>query len=325
MKRRDSLRTLVALGAAVAPWSPAAQQTGKVRRLGFLSLNPASPRTTGAFLKGMQELGYVEGRHFVVEWRFADGKAERLPALAAEIVQSNVDIIVAAPSGAVRAAQKASVDTPIVMAASSDPVGWGFVRSLARPGGNVTGLSTLGGDTGTKLPDLLLSMVPNVSHIAVIDNADTVSRTMSKSVQAGIGQAGRKALVIEASTPQQFEGAFATMAREKVDALIVATSSFSPRQRRQIAELALKHRLPSAFASREHVEAGGLMSYGTNFGELYRRSATYVDKIFKGAKPGDLAVEQPASFELVVNLKTAAALGLRIPDAVLLRATEVIR
>ena len=267
----------------------------------------------------------VEGKNLVIEWRFAEGKLESLPGLAAELVQLKVDVIVAVPSGAIGAAQKATSTIPIVMATAGDPVGSGFVKSLARPGGNITGLSTMGGDTGAKLLDLLRSVVPKLSRVAVLDPIGSGYRTTSKSVRAALQKAGVKTLVAEAWTSQEIENAFSMMAREKADAVIVGTVTFSTLQQRQIAELALKYRLPSMFGNRGYVDAGGLMSYGTKFTDLYHRSATYVDKILKGAKPGDLPVEQPVTLELVVNLKTAKAIGLTIPQTILLRADEVIQ
>ena len=322
-------KLLVTLGAGAlafaAPPGSFGQQQGKVWRVGFLSPTSASlssPNTV-AFLKGMRELGYVEGKNLVIEWRFADGKLERLPGLAAELVQLKVDIIVTAGSPAISAAQKATSTIPIVMATVGDPVGSGFVKSLARPGGNITGLSNMAGDIAAKFIDLLRSVVPKLSRVAMLTPSTTYGE-LSKSVQAAAQKAGVKTLVAEASTPQEIENAFSMMVREKADAVFVGSPTVFAQQHRQIAELALKYRIPSMFADRVTVEAGGLMSYGTKTTDLYLRAATYVDKIIKGAKPGDLPVEQPVSFELVVNLKTAKALGLTIPQTILVRADEVI-
>jgi putative ABC transport system substrate-binding protein len=274
----------------------------------------------------MRELGYVEGKNLVVEWRFADGNFERLPGLAADLVQLKVDVIVAVASAAIGAAQKATSTIPIVMATTGDPVGSGFVKSLARPGGNITGLSNMGGDTGAKLFDLLLSVVPKLPRVALlVTPTSTTYRAIMESVQSATQKAGVKILVVEASTPQEIENAFAIMARENAGAVIVGSAPFFALQRQQIVDLALKYRMPSMFGNRDYVEAGGLMGYGGTRTENYVRSATYVDKILKGAKPGDLPVEQPALFELVVNLKTAKALGLTIPKTILLRADEVIQ
>jgi putative ABC transport system substrate-binding protein len=326
MNRRQTLVALVAMGAAAASGASRAQQQGRIWRVGFLALSGAAQesRSANAFLNGLRDLGYVEGRNLVVEWRNADGKPEGLHSLATELVQLNVDVIVAAPSSAIAAARKATSTIPIVMATAGDPIGSGLVKSLARPGGNVTGLSTMGGDTGAKQVDLLLAVVPRLSRVAVLDNTSTTYRTTSKSAQAGAQKAGLKTLPVAASTSQELEHAFATMTRDKAEAIIVGTATFSPPQQRQIAEPAIRYRLPSVFGNREYVEAGGLMSFGTKFSDLYRRSATYVDKILKGAKPGDLPVEQPVTLELVVNLKTAKALGLTIPQPLLLRADDVI-
>jgi len=327
MNRRNTLIALAALSAAAGSRASLAQQQGKVWRVGFLSLTSASvaSQNTGAFLKGMRELGYVEGKNLVIEWRFADGKFERLPGLAAELVQLKVDVIVAAASPAISVAQKATATIPIVMASTGDPVGSGFVKSLARPGGNITGLSNMGGDIGPKLFDLLHSVVPNLSRVAVlVSPTSTTYRAISEGVQAAAQKAGVKTLVAEASTPQEIENAFSMMARENTGAVIVGATPFFTLQRPQIAELAIKYRMPSIFGTRAYVEAGGLMSYGQNIANNYWRAATYVDKILKGAKPGDLPVEQPVTLELVVNLKTAKALGLAIPQTILLRADEVI-
>ncbi len=327
MNRRDTIRALVALGVATSPHTSFAQQSNKVWRVGFLSLTPASlnAKNTDAFLKGMRDLGYVEGKNLVIEWRIADGNFERLPAMAAELVQLKVDVIVAVASAAIGAAQKATTTIPIVMATTGDPVGSGFVQSLARPGGNITGLSNMGGDTGAKDVDLLLSVLPKLSRVGLlVTPTSTTYRAILDSVQAGARKAGVKTLVAEASTPQEIENAFAMMARENAEALIVGAAPFFGVHRQLIAELAMKYGIPSIFGNRYYVEAGGLMSYGTNGTDNYRRAASYVDKIFKGAKPADLSVEQPVRLELVINLKTAKAIGLTIPKSMLLRADEVI-
>ena len=327
MNRRGAVAALVALGTVAASRPSSAQQGGKVWRVGYLSPSMSvNSQYTDAFLKGMRELGYVEGKNLVIEWRSADGELERLPGLATELVHLKVDVIVAVASPAIGAAQKATTTIPIVMAITGDPVGSGFVKSLARPGGNITGLSNMGGDTGPKLFDLLLSVMPRLSRVGVlVTPTSTTYRVISESVQAAAQKARVKTLVAEASSSQEIDDAFSMMARERVDAVIVGNSSFFSQQRRQIAELALKYRIPSMFSIRANVEAGGLISYGQNIADDFRRSATYVDKILKGAKPADLPVEQPMSFELVVNLKTAKALGLTIPQEILLRADEVIQ
>ena len=325
MDRRTFIGS-VASGVLAIPLGALAQQQGKVWRVGFLSPTSASlsSQDTDAFLKGMRELGYVEGKNLVMEWRFADGKLEGLPGLAAELVQLKVDVIVAATLWAIAAAQKATTTIPIVMAVTGDPVGSGLVKSLARPGGNITGLSNMSRDVGAKLFDWLHAVVPKLSRVAVLTPFRTHS-PMSQSVQAAAQKAGVKTLVAEASTPEEIEKAFSMMVQENADALIVGSPTIFAQQHRQIAELALKYRMPSMFQDRVSVDVGGLMSYGQKFTESYQRSATYVDKILKGAKPGDLPVEQPVSFELVVNMKTAKALGLTIPQSLRLRADEVIQ
>ncbi len=323
-------KLLVTLGAGAlafaAPPGSFGQQQGKVWRVGFLSpgAGSLSSANADAFLKGMRELGYIEGRNLVVEWRFADGKLERLPALAAELVQLKVDVIVAGASPAISAAQKATTTIPIVMTSVGDPVRSGFVKSLARPGSNITGLSNMSSDIAAKFLDLLRSVVPKLSRVAMLTPSTTYGE-LSKSVQAAAKKAGVTTLMAEASTRQEIENAFSMMVREKADAVIVGSPTVFAQQHRQIAELALKYRMPSLFQDRVTVEAGGLMSYGQKFTDFYLLAATYVDKILKGSKPGDLPVEQPVSFELVVNLKTAKALGLTIPQSLLLRADEVIQ
>lgn len=327
MNRRDVVVAIIALSAAAVSRASSADRDGKVWRVGYLVLGSSASRSSDSdmFLKGMRELGYIEGKNLIVEWRFSDGNFERLPGLAADLVWLKVDVIVAVGSAAIGAAQKATTTIPIVMATTGDPVGSGFVKSLARPGGNITGMSNMGGETGGKLVELLLSVVPQVSRVGVlVTPTSTTSRAISESVQGAAQKAGVKTLVVEASTPQEIDNAFAMMVREHVGAIIVGAAPFFSVQRQQIADLALKHRLPSTFGSRAYVETGGLMAFGGVRGENYLRSAIYVDKILKGAKPGDLPVEQPTLFELVVNLKTAKSLGLTIPPPILLRA-EVIQ
>ena len=277
------------------------------------------------FLEGMHELGYIEGKNLLIEWRFADGKSERLSGFAKELVNLNLDVIVAAGTAATSAAQKVTTTIPIVMTNASNPVGSGFVKSLAHPGGNITGLSSITGDLSPKHMEMLLSMVPKLSHVAVMVNPGNSSHKVTlKNVQAAAQRTGIKIVPVEAQTPQEIENAFTVMAREHTGAVIAVSDSFFIQQRRQIAELAAKHRLPSISARREYAEAGFLMSYGQNSADNYRRAATYVDKIFKGAKPGDLPVEQPTKFELFINRKTAKALGLTIPQSLLISADKVI-
>ena len=328
MNRREFIVAVVALGAVAGSIASFAQQQGKVWRVGFLSLYSASEiaQNTAAFLTALRELGYIEGKNLVVEWRFAEGSFERLPDLAADLVQLKVDVIVAVASAAISAAKNATSTIPIVMATTGDPVGSGFVKSLARPGGNITGLSNMGGDTGAKLLDLLLTAVPKVSRVGVlVTPTSTTYRAISESIQAGAQNTSVNVLIAEARTPQEIETAFAMMAGESAGAVIVGTAPLFALHRAQIAQLAIKYKMPSIFGNRAYVEAGGLMSYGYKLTENYLRAASYVDKILKGAKPGDLPVEQPTTLELVINSKTAKALGLTIPQSILLRADDVIQ
>jgi putative ABC transport system substrate-binding protein len=327
VNRREALFALLALGAA--PLDARAQPPEKVWRVGFLTprRRPESMDTDflGAFPRGLRELGYVEGRNLVIEWRFADGRFERLPDLAAELVRLRVDVLVSASSQAIAALQKATTTIPIVMASSGDPTGSGFVKSLARPEGNITGLSNLTSDIGAKQLELLLGMVPRLSRVAVLLNPVNPSlASFLKNVQAAAEARSVKVLPAEARTAREIEDAFPTMTRWNAGAVIVATDSLILQQFQKIAELATKSRLPSASQLREYVEAGGLVSYGPNLSEQLRRAAAYVDKIFKGARPSDLPVEQSATFELLINRRAAKALGLTIPPELLSRADRVI-
>ena len=327
MDRREAILAVLAVGAMAGAPASLAQSQRKVWRVGFLALGSAasSSQITSAFLTGMQELGYVEGSNLIVEWRFADGEFERLPPMAADLARSKVDVIVAVASAAISAAQKATATIPIVMATTGDPVGSGFVRSLAHPGGNITGLSNMGGEIGPKLLDLTRSILPTLSRVGLlVSPTSTTYRAIVDGILDAAQKVGVKALVAEASTAQEIDDAFAMMVREKAEAAIVGAAPFLSLQRRQIAELALKSRIPLVCGNRSMVEAGGLMSYAQDFIDAYRRSATYVDRILKGAKPADLPVEQPTQLELVVNLKTAKVLGITIPQSVLLRADKII-
>ena len=329
MMTRRQLVIVVGASALAAPLASFAQKQDKVRRVGFLIARRLAPGDTNyyrAFPEGMRELGYVEGKNLVIEWRYADGKFERLPELAAELVQLKVDVIVTAGTAATSAAQKATTTVPIVMGTTNDAVISGFVKSLALPGGNITGISNLTVDLSAKDLEILLSVEPKLSRVAVLINpGNSAHAPIVKTVQAAALKPGVKILPLEARTAQEIESGFSTVAQQNAGAVLVALDAFLVQQGRQIAELAVKYRMPSVFAVREHVEVGGLMSYGPNLSDNYRRAATYVDKIFKGAKPGNLPIEQPTKFELIINLKTAKALGLTIPQAVLLRADEVIK
>ena len=325
-------RIVIALGASVlaAPLTSFAQQQTNVRRIGFLGSRsrstPSNPDVFyDAFMQGMRELGYVEGKNLVIEWRFADGKSERLSGLAAELVQMKVEVIVTHGTPPTQMAQRATSTIPIVTAVVVDPVSSGFAASLARPGGNITGLSDITLDVSPKRIELLKIIMPTLSHVAILLNPGNPAHPgVLKIVQAAAQQLRIKVLPVDARAPEDIERGFATMKRERAGAVIVASDGFFLGQGRQIAELAVKYRMPSMFPYRENVVAGGLMSYGQNLTDLYRRAATYVDKILKGAKPGELPIEQPTRIHLAINRKTAKTLGLPIPNELLLRADEMI-
>jgi ABC-type uncharacterized transport system substrate-binding protein len=328
MNPRRKLLIMLGASALAAPLRSFAQQQGKVWRVGFLAgRRPVSLDTDnyGAFPRGMRELGYVEGKNLVIEWRFADGQYERLPGLVAELVRLKVDVIVAAGPPVVVAAQKATTTIPIVIVTGIDPVAAGFVKSLAHPGGNITGISNLSGEVSPKHLEMLLTMVPRLARVAVLVNpANPAHASMLKAVQAAAQKATVKILPVEARTPQEIETAFSVMTKENAGAIIVGLDPFFNQQRRQFVELAAKNRLPSIATFREYVEAGGLMSYGRSGTDQYRHVAVLVDKILKGAKPGDLPVEQSTKLELVINRKTAKTLGLKIPNSLLISADKVI-
>ncbi len=322
-------RLLMALGAsALAPLASfAQQQTAKVARIGFLSGAAAAgyESLVEELRAGLREFGYMEGRNIIIEYRWADGKYERLPGLTAELLQQKVDVIVAAGTPAIKAAQRATTTVPIVMAATADPVGAGFVASLSRPGGNITGLSQINTDLSSKYLELLRVAIPKLSRVAVLVNPGHPSHPdILKNLQAAAKTTGVNVLPLQASTESQIEAAFGAMTRAHAGALIVPPDAFFFVQARRIAKLAGNNRVATMFFTRELVEAGGLMSYGQNLAEHFRRAATYVDKILKGAKPGDLPVEQPTKIALVVNRSTAKTIGLKIPQELLLRADKVI-
>ena len=320
-------QTLIAFGA-LAPWVSLAQQhPAKVARIGVLGATSAASFTgfVDELRAGLRDLGYAEGKNIIIEYRWADGNYERLPVLARELIQIRVDVIVAATPPAVQAAQRATSTIPIVMVASGDPLGSGFVTSLSRPGGNITGLSNINMDLSRKYLELLRIAVPKLSRVAVLMNTNHPNHpNMLKNVQLGAKTMGVNVLPIEANSAKQIEAAFGTMARERSGALIVLPDPLFRNQARQIAELAIKSRLPTISWYRGLVEAGGLMSYGHNNAEQFRRAATYIDKILKGVKPGELPVEQPMKLELFINRKTAKVLGLTIPQSLLISATKVI-
>jgi putative ABC transport system substrate-binding protein len=315
----------------LAPFAAQAQQPTRVPRIGLLSLNLApSPHLREAFRQGLRDLGYVEGRNVVIEYRDAEGKPERLPALAAELVALKVDVIVTGGgTPTALAAKQATKTIPIVFASAPDPVTDGLVTSLARPGGNVTGSSNLNPELVGKCLEQLKQAVPGVSRVAVLWQPGAVSerteKDMLKAADVGARALGVRLQFVEARVPGDIDRAFSKMTGERADALTVLPSAMLFTERRRVVDLAAKNRLPAVYAQREFVDAGGLMSYGPNLADLFRHAATYVDKILKGAKPGDLPVEQPTKFELVINLKTAKAIGLTIPQSLLGRADEVMQ
>ena len=298
-------------------------------RVGFLSPRQVAISETdpyyGPFRQGMRELGYVEGKNLVIEWRSAEGNNERLPGLATELVNLKVDVIVVPGTPGTSAAQRATATIPIVMVDVGDPVGSGFAKSLARPSGNITGLSNMSPDVRLKQFEMLLDMVPNLMRLAVLVNPSNTGNIRSLGIVQAAGQKrGVKILRVEARTPQEIDNAFSWMRQQNADALIVSLDSFFTQQKSQIADLTSKHRLPAVAQARTYPEAGVLMSYGSSATDQFSRAATYVDKILKGAKSADLPVEQSTRFELVINGKTAKALGLKIPQSLLVIADKVI-
>ena len=327
VQRRDFL---IGAGAILAASLAAeAQQAGKIARIGHLSPNMAARiHLYGAFLQGLRDLGYVEGRNVVIEIRDADGKLERLPTLAAELVALKVDVIVAASTPAALVAKQTTRTLPIVVPAAADPVASGLVTSLARPGGNVTGLSILSTELIGKCLQLLRQAVPGVGRVAVLWQPGGMGEGTDKDMlkEADVAARALGALqFVEARTPADFDRAFSDMIRARAGGLTVLPSAIFNSERKRLVDLAAKHRLPAVYPWREFVDAGGLMSYGPDLADLFRRSATYVDKILKGAKPGELPVEQSTKFELVINLKAAKDLGLTIPQSVLARADHLIQ
>jgi ABC-type uncharacterized transport system substrate-binding protein len=314
----------------LAPFEPAqAQQPKKIPRIGYLSANSlaAMSTRTEAFRQGLRALGYLEGKTVVIEWRSADGKLERLPALAAELVHLNVDVIVSAGGNAAASAtQQATRTIPIVVTNVADPVGSGFIASLAQPGANITGLAAITFDLVGKRLELVREAFPKLSRVAVLlDPQDDSKLVELKEAQAAAKALGLKLQTVEVRSPSDFEGAFKAVTRDRAGVLLVLGSAVTNTDRKRIAELAIKDRLPTMWAESGLMDAGGLMSYGPNYADLFRRAATYVDKILKGEKPADLPVEQPMKFEFVINLKTAKQIGSTIPPNVLARADRVIK
>jgi len=327
---RRSFIGALAGGLLTAPFAAEAQQAAKVARIGYLATNlAANPHLREAFRQGLQDLGYVEGRNLVIEYRDAEGKDERLPALAAELVALRVDVIFAPNTPSARVAKQATRTLPIVFAVAADPVTDGLVTSLARPGGNVTGLSALSPELVGKRLEQLKQAVPGVSRVAVLWQPGAVGerteKDMLKSAEVAARALGVQLQVVEARGPADIDRAFSDMTRARAGALTSLGGPMFFNERRRLVDLAAKNRLPAVYPQREFVDAGGLMAYGPSIADLFRRAATYVDKVLRGAKPGDLPVEQPTKFELVINLKAAKAFGLTIPQSLLGRADQVIQ
>ncbi len=325
MNRRETVLALLALGAA--PLAAEAQPAGKVPRIGFLGNSTAAleANLVGPFREGLRDFGYVEGRNVLIEYRWAEGKYERFPALIGELVALKVDVIVTAGTPATLAVKKATTSVPIVMVAVGDPIGTGIVPSLSQPGGNITGMTSISAELEGKRLELLREVIPEVSHIAVLWNADSPLQFVGERRTHAAAEVLRmKVLSLGVRNEEGLEKAFAAISRERPGALLVLADRLFLHHRARIMDFAARQRLPGVHAYRELVEAGGLMSFGPSYADMHRRAAYFVDRILKGAKPADLPVERPATFELVINLKAAKALELTIPQSVLVRATEVI-
>ncbi|HEV2055924.1 MAG TPA: ABC transporter substrate-binding protein [Methylomirabilota bacterium] len=327
MERRTFIG-VIAGGLLAAPLPAEAQQAAKVPRIGFLGNSTAAleANLVGPFREGLRDLGYVEGRNILIEYRWAEGQYERFPALIAELIALKVDVIVTAGTPASLAVRKATTAIPLVFAAVGDPISVGLVASLARPGGNSTGLTAIAPELEGKRLELLREVVPKLSYIAVLWNPDNPFHAGSlKEARAAAQVLGIKVQPLGVRVSEDFPAAFAAILKERPGALLVLADRLFLHNRARIVDFEAKHRLPGVYAYRELVEAGGLMSYGPSYADMHRRAAYYVDKILKGAKPADLPVEQPTKFELMINLKAAKALGLKIPPSVLQRADQIIQ
>jgi ABC-type uncharacterized transport system substrate-binding protein len=320
------LALILALGICLSPLTADAQQAAKVPRVGFLRTFPV-PDLEKAFRQGLQELGYVEGQSIVIEQRYWNGNADRLAEVVAELLRLKVDVIVAPTPPETEAAQRATTTTPIVMVTAADPVASGFVTSLARPGGNITGLTNLRAEVTPKRLQLLKDAIPRLVRVAVLYDPINyrVAAAEQRDLESAARSLGMKLRPLEVRGPGDFDSAFAAAVKGQAGALLVLAGPTTFAHRGRLVELAAKYRLPASFSDRLFVEAGGLMSYGTHVPDLFRRSATYVDKLLKGAKSADLPVEQPTKFDLAINLKTARALGLALPPSLAVRADYVIQ
>jgi putative ABC transport system substrate-binding protein len=320
---------ILMLAMLVLPTALGAQPQGKVVRIGLLDFgasNPSSDARWKALRERLRELGYVEGKNVVFEPRWGNGQVDRLASLAAELTKIKVDLIVTATGEASLAARQATSSIPIVTATGVDPVMLGLAASLGRPGGNVTGVTSLNSDLAGKRLELLKQLIPRASRIAILSDPDNRSSTFSvRAVESAGKSLGIVVQSVDARDQKEFDAAFQAMKRGRADAVILGVNTPFMADRRRLAELAVSHRLPMMTPAKEYAEAGGLVSYGTDYPDLFRRAAAYVDKVLKGAKPADLPIEQPTKFELVINLKTAKALGLTVPQSVLGRADEVIQ
>ena len=319
----------VAGALLISPLAVEAQQAGKVPRIGYLAQNSAEvhQHLLAAFREGLHERGWVEDRNIVIDVRYADGKVDRFPTIVAELIRLKADIIVTTSSETTWAAKNATQSIPIVMTSSANALGEGLVTSLAHPGGNITGMTfVVGPEFAGKQLALLKEVVPAASRVAVLtDPTNRSHAAFAREVKVAAQSLGAQLQVFEASSPDQLDSAFTAMTRERAAALLVLTDSMFVGQRRRLVELAAKSRLPTMYSQRELVAAGGLVSYGPSLVDMFRRAATHVDKILRAGKPGDIPVEQPTKFELVINLKTAKALGITVPKDILLRADEVIK
>lgn len=326
MNTRRQFLMLMSAGALVAADLVSAQNPKRVPRIGFLaSANPVGTPHLEAFVQGLRDFGYVEGKTIHIEHRWIDRDLERMPALATELVKLPVDVIVAWSSPAVTAAKQVTSTVPVVMIAVADPVGQGFVASLAKPGGNITGMSNMLRGTIAKNVEMLVKFAPGAKRIAVLRNPGNPSHGLVlQEAETAARDYGVQLQVVDVNTPAEVDSAFAAIRREHAAGVVIFGDPLFVQQRHRIAELATQARLPSTTIFRQYPEAGGLLSYGLNTTDHFRRAASFVDKILKGAKPAELPVEQPSTFEMVLNLKTARALGIRVPESVLLRADKVI-